>query len=108
VKTNVWGTLAVLEVAAANGVDRFVNISTDKAAEPASVLGYTKRITERLTAHFARQGGGTFLSVRFGNVLGSSGSVLTTFQSQLKAGGPLTVTHPDVARRAGGGRRAAG
>ncbi|HUP70136.1 MAG TPA: nucleoside-diphosphate sugar epimerase/dehydratase [Acidimicrobiales bacterium] len=98
VKTNVWGTLTVLEAAAAHGVERFVNISTDKAADPSSVLGYTKRIAERLTAHFAAVQGQWFLSVRFGNVLGSSGSVLTTFRAQLQAGGPLTVTDPEVTR----------
>ncbi|AGL16317.1 nucleoside-diphosphate sugar epimerase/dehydratase [Actinoplanes sp. N902-109] len=96
VKTNIWGTLTVLEAAA--GVERFVNISTDKAADPVSVLGYSKRITERLTAHTAEATGGTFLSVRFGNVLGSRGSVLTAFNAQIAAGGPMTVTHPDVTR----------
>jgi FlaA1/EpsC-like NDP-sugar epimerase len=98
VKTNVWGTLSVLEVAAATGVDRFVNISTDKAADPCSVLGYSKRIAERLTAHVASETDGTYLSVRFGNVLGSRGSMLGTFQSQIAAGGPITVTHPEVTR----------
>ncbi len=98
IKTNVWGTLAVLEAAAATQVERFVNISTDKAADPVSVLGYSKRIAERLTTHVARQNDGLFMSVRFGNVLGSSGSVLTTFQAQLNAGRPLTVTDPDVSR----------
>ena len=98
VKTNVWGTLSVLEAAAAAGVERFVNVSTDKAADPVSVLGLSKRIAERLTSYFAQQSTGVFLSVRFGNVLASSGSVLTTFQAQLEAGGPLTVTHPDVTR----------
>ncbi|GIE35425.1 dTDP-glucose 4,6-dehydratase [Actinoplanes italicus] len=96
VKTNVLGTLNVLE--AADSVERFVNISTDKAADPSSVLGYSKRITERLTAWTARRSGGTFLSVRFGNVLGSRGSVFTTFSSQIADGGPVTVTHPDVTR----------
>lgn len=96
VKTNVFGTLAVLE--AATGVERFVCISSDKAANPCSVLGYTKRITERLTAHTAATSKGSFLSVRFGNVLGSRGSVLTTFQAQIAAGGPLVVTHRDVTR----------
>jgi FlaA1/EpsC-like NDP-sugar epimerase len=98
IKTNVWGTLAVLEVAAAAGVDRFVNISTDKAADPCSVLGYSKRIAERLTAHVASETEGTYLSVRFGNVLGSRGSMLGTFHAQIAAGGPLTVTHPEVTR----------
>jgi FlaA1/EpsC-like NDP-sugar epimerase len=97
VKTNVWGTQNVLEAAAA-GVERFVNISTDKAADPESVLGYTKRIAERLTAHTAGVGEGTYLSVRFGNVLGSRGSVLGTFRAQIEVGGPLTVTDPDVTR----------
>ncbi|GII21218.1 dTDP-glucose 4,6-dehydratase [Planosporangium mesophilum] len=96
VQTNVWGTLTVLEASA--GVERFVNISTDKAANPQSVLGYSKRIAERLTAHAARTGTGVFLNVRFGNVLGSRGSVLTAFTAQAAAGGPITVTHPDVTR----------
>lgn len=98
VKTNVWGTLSVLEAAKAVHVDRFVNISTDKAAKPCSVLGYSKRIAEGLTAGVAAEGEGTFLSVRFGNVLGSRGSVLTSFTAQIAAGGPLTVTDPDVTR----------
>ncbi|WP_430789358.1 polysaccharide biosynthesis protein [Actinoplanes sp. G11-F43] len=95
-KTNVLGTLNVL--AAAEHVERFVNISTDKAADPTSVLGYSKRITERLTAWTADRYPGTFLSVRFGNVLGSRGSVFTTFTAQIADGGPVTVTHPDVTR----------
>jgi FlaA1/EpsC-like NDP-sugar epimerase len=98
IKTNVWGTQNVLDAAMATDVARFVNISTDKAADPTSVLGYTKRIAERITAHTATLGSGTYLSVRFGNVLGSRGSVLVAFQSQIDAGGPVTVTHPDVTR----------
>jgi FlaA1/EpsC-like NDP-sugar epimerase len=97
-KTNVLGTLAVLEAAAAYGVQSFVNISTDKAASPISVLGYSKRITERLTAYMSARAGGTYLSVRFGNVLGSRGSVLTTLSAQVAAGGPVTVTDPEVSR----------
>jgi FlaA1/EpsC-like NDP-sugar epimerase len=107
-KTNVLGTTNVLEAAAKVGVERFVNISTDKAADATSVLGRSKRIAERLTAHYARlvssDGGhesssrGTFLSVRFGNVLGSRGSVLSAFAKQIADGGPVTVTHPDVTR----------
>jgi len=96
--TNVFGTLAVLEAAARTGVEAFVNISTDKAADPISVLGYTKRIAERLTAQFADQTSAAYLSVRFGNVLGSRGSVLTSMSAQVAAGGPVTVTHPDVTR----------
>jgi FlaA1/EpsC-like NDP-sugar epimerase len=97
-KTNVWGTLAVLEASEAAGVERFVNISTDKAANPCSVLGYSKRVAEGLTAGVDRRAGGRYISVRFGNVLGSRGSVLTAFKAQLEHGGPLTVTHPDVTR----------
>ncbi|MBQ1017249.1 polysaccharide biosynthesis protein [Micromonospora sp. D93] len=96
VMTNVWGTLSVLD--ACQDVARFVNISTDKAANPISVLGYSKRITERLTAHAASRFPGTFLSVRFGNVLSSRGSVVTAFQRQIEDGKPLTVTHPEVSR----------
>ncbi|MCI4065903.1 polysaccharide biosynthesis protein [Micromonospora sp. R77] len=96
IKSNVWGTLNVLE--ACGDVTQFVNISTDKAANPISVLGYSKRITERLTAQHAAQLGGAYLSVRFGNVLSSRGSVLTAFRAQIEAGVPITVTHPDVTR----------
>jgi len=97
-KTNVVGTLNVLEAAAAVGTERFVNVSTDKAADPTSVLGRTKRTTERLTASMSDGPPSTFVSVRFGNVLGSRGSVLVAFEAQVAAGGPLTVTHPDVTR----------
>lgn len=98
VKTNIQGTLNVLVAAQASGVARFVNISTDKAADPVNVLGYSKRIAEGLTRHFATTFGGVYLSVRFGNVLGTRGSVLKTFAAQIKAGGPLTVTDPEVTR----------
>ena len=98
VQSNVLGTQTVLEAAAACGVESCVTISPDKAADPVSVLGYSKRIAERLTAHMAGQADGTYLSVRFGNVLGSRGSVLGALSAQVKAGGPLTVTHPDVTR----------
>jgi FlaA1/EpsC-like NDP-sugar epimerase len=97
-KTNVWGTQVLVDAALSCGVGRFVNISTDKAADPCSVLGYSKRLAERLTADANQRGEGTFLSVRFGNVLGSRGSVLTAFSKQVEAGGPVTVTHPDVTR----------
>jgi FlaA1/EpsC-like NDP-sugar epimerase len=97
-KTNIIGTYNVLETAIRHGVNRLVNISTDKAADPISVLGYSKRIAERLTASASESTPGTFLSVRFGNVLGSRGSVLTAFHAQVEAGGPITVTHPEVTR----------
>lgn len=97
-KTNVLGTLNVLHAALDINVERFVNISTDKAADPTSVLGHSKRMAERLTAWAARQGNGSYVSVRFGNVLGSRGSMIPTFQAQIEKGGPVTVTHPDVTR----------
>ena len=97
-KTNVWGTQNLLELAGEFGVDRFVNISTDKAADASSVLGQTKRIAEQLTSHAGQEHSGTYLSVRFGNVLGSRGSVLPLFREQIAQGGPITVTHPEVTR----------
>jgi dTDP-glucose 4,6-dehydratase len=97
-KTNVQGTLNVLQAAERYGCSRVVNVSTDKAADPTSVLGHTKRLAERLTAWYADRTGQPFLSVRFGNVLGSRGSVLHTFTQQIHAGGPVTVTHPDITR----------
>jgi FlaA1/EpsC-like NDP-sugar epimerase len=97
-KTNVLGTKNVLDVATKHGVKRFVNISTDKAAAPTSVLGKTKRIAEELTAWYAQETGATYLSVRFGNVLGSRGSVLWSFTAQIEKGGPVTVTDPNVTR----------
>jgi FlaA1/EpsC-like NDP-sugar epimerase len=98
-KSNVLGTLHVLEAAVEFGTDIFVNISTDKAANPTSVLGYSKRIAERLTSHVGSTcAHGRYLSVRFGNVLGSRGSVLTTFREQIEQGGPVTVTHREVTR----------
>lgn len=99
IKTNVLGTLNVLEAAEKCGVETFVNISTDKAANPCSALGTSKRIAERLTAAKSDDKGLTkYVSVRFGNVLGSRGSVLTVFEKQIRDGGPITVTDPDVNR----------
>jgi dTDP-glucose 4,6-dehydratase len=97
-KTNVLGTLNVLQAARQHGCTRFVNVSTDKAADPTSVLGHTKRLAEQLTAWHASDSGAAYLSVRFGNVLGSRGSVLHTFTEQIRVGGPVTVTHPDITR----------
>ncbi len=97
-KTNVLGTLNVLEAAKNCGTEVFVNISTDKAASPSSVLGHAKRLAERLTSTFGQNETNKFVSVRFGNVLGSRGSVLTTFANQVASGGPVTVTHPEITR----------
>jgi FlaA1/EpsC-like NDP-sugar epimerase len=97
-KTNVIGTLNVLRSAALVGVERFINISTDKAADPINVLGYSKRVTERLTATVGEPTGRPYVSVRFGNVLGSRGSMLITFRAQIQSGGPVTVTHPEATR----------
>jgi FlaA1/EpsC-like NDP-sugar epimerase len=96
--TNVFGSKNVLDAAAAVGVKRFVNISTDKAANPTSVLGTTKRLAEALTVQTGQAASGEYISVRFGNVIGSRGSVLPAFEAQIAAGGPVTVTHPDVTR----------
>ncbi|WP_227423272.1 nucleoside-diphosphate sugar epimerase/dehydratase [Pengzhenrongella sicca] len=97
-KSNVLGTLNVLAAAAESGVGTFVNISTDKAADPTCMLGYSKRVAERLTANYARTQPGRYVSVRFGNVLGSRGSVVHVFTAQIERGGPITLTHPDVER----------
>lgn len=98
-KSNVWGTQNVLDASETVGVERFVNISTDKAANPTSVLGYSKRLAERLTSQKASTvQTGTYVSVRFGNVLGSRGSMLPAFKDMINRGGPVTVTHPDVTR----------
>lgn len=97
-KTNVLGTLNVLRASQQVGVSTFVNISTDKAANPTSVLGHSKRVAEKLTAWMADQTGQRYLSVRFGNVLGSRGSMLPAFRSMIERGGPLTITHPEVTR----------
>ena len=97
-KTNVMGTLNVLNAARSVGVSTFINISTDKAANPSSVLGHSKRVAEKLTAWAAAEEDESYLSVRFGNVIGSRGSMLPTFAALIEAGGPLTVTHRDVTR----------
>ena len=98
-QTNVLGTTTVLNAAQRTGVEVFVNISTDKAANPINVLGFSKKIAERLTADLAsRTKQGKYISVRFGNVLGSRGSVLMSFRDQIAKGGPVTVTHRGVTR----------
>jgi FlaA1/EpsC-like NDP-sugar epimerase/lipopolysaccharide/colanic/teichoic acid biosynthesis glycosyltransferase len=97
-KNNCVGTRIAAEMADRYNVERFVLISTDKAVNPSSVMGATKRIAELVVQDFARRSHTRFLTVRFGNVLGSNGSVLLRFQEQIQAGGPVTVTHPGVKR----------
>ncbi len=97
-KTNVLGSKNLIELAMEYEVDTFVNISTDKAADPTSVLGRTKRLAEQIAAYYSHKTKGRFVSVRFGNVLGSRGSMLWTFNKQIEKGGPITITHPDVER----------
>jgi FlaA1/EpsC-like NDP-sugar epimerase len=98
ISTNIQGTRNVLRAAEACGVERFVLVSTDKAVNPTSVMGATKRMAEMLTVAAAGRSGRAYMAVRFGNVLGSRGSVIPIFQRQIAAGGPLTVTHPDMRR----------
>jgi FlaA1/EpsC-like NDP-sugar epimerase len=98
VTNNVTGTRNVLEIAAQNNVERFVLISTDKAVRPTSVYGATKRLAEMLVLEQARQSGSPFSVVRFGNVLGSRGSIIPIFKQQIQRGGPLTITHPEMRR----------
>jgi FlaA1/EpsC-like NDP-sugar epimerase len=95
---NVAGTQAVLDAAVEAGVERFVLVSTDKAVEPSSVMGATKRLAEWLVSDAAARTGRRFVAVRVGNVLGAAGSVLPVFERQLERGEPLTVTHPEMAR----------
>jgi FlaA1/EpsC-like NDP-sugar epimerase len=98
VSNNVFGTQCVLAVAERYGVERLVLISTDKAVNPINVMGATKRIAELLVQEMAQRTGRAYAAVRFGNVLGSRGSVIPLFQGQIEAGGPVTVTHPEVER----------
>lgn len=100
IENNIFGTLNVLRAAIAVGTGKFVNVSTDKAVNPTNVLGATKRIAECLVLQAAEDAtaGCTFVSVRFGNVLGSRGSVIPLFHDQIRYGGPITVTHPDMTR----------
>jgi FlaA1/EpsC-like NDP-sugar epimerase len=98
IRNNILGTRVVAEVALKTGVDRFVLISTDKAVNPSSIMGVTKRIAEHLVQEFNHTGLTKFTVVRFGNVLGSNGSVVPLFSEQIRRGGPVTVTHPEIKR----------
>jgi len=98
VMNNVFGTRRLLQATEANGVSRFVLVSTDKAVNPVNVMGVTKRLAELLVQDTARRTGRAYAVVRFGNVLGSRGSVVPLFQRQIASGGPITITHPEMRR----------
>jgi FlaA1/EpsC-like NDP-sugar epimerase len=98
IKNNAIGTLCVAQAALRHRVGEFVLISTDKAVHPSSVMGASKRIAELIVQHLTASGATRFVTVRFGNVLGSSGSVVPRFLEQVRAGGPVTVTHPEIRR----------
>jgi FlaA1/EpsC-like NDP-sugar epimerase len=98
IKTNIEGTLNLVELAIEDGVDKFVLVSTDKAVNPTNIMGMTKRISELIIQSADNISKTTFMAVRFGNVLGSSGSVIPIFQEQIRNRKPITITHPKMKR----------
>ena len=98
VRTNVGGTLSIVEMADKYQAEKFVLVSTDKAVNPVNIMGATKRLAEKLIQSINVNSNTQFLAVRFGNVMGSSGSAIPTFQKQINSGGPVTITHPEMTR----------
>ena len=96
--TNVQGTLNLINASENNFIERFVLVSTDKAVNPSNIMGATKHIAEKLVNTKSNVSNVKYMAVRFGNVIGSSGSVIPTFQKQIKAGGPVTITDPNMQR----------